>query len=139
MYWARRWLGTWVLVSGIGAIAVTGVEWLVARGRRTVADSSTHTRVAFLVLSALIVAAHLLLLAGVPWSSLEWTDGFSLRYALPCWALLVIAGYATVVSLLSRPHGYESVVGAGVAVLAIAWYASHQTAPACHPTRDWPC
>lgn len=89
----RRLLGPDFLLAG-AAIAWLCVESLVRVARRR-ADGVDAMRLWFVGLMVPIAVVHVAGLVGAPWTSLEWTDGQSLRYLLPFWilyALLASAG-----------------------------------------------
>ena len=129
VHWLHEWFGTWFLLSGV-PIAVFGID-LVRGGKHTGGNGDrARARAMFALGSAVLIAVHLVLLAGVPWSSLEWTHGFSLRYALPCFILLVLIAYAALFPmsfswLPSRRAGWAGLL----ALLAVVWYVAHQGAP----------
>ena len=131
-HWVGVWLGAWLPVSSLlAAVPIAGscVAW--ARGRAL--DETLRARLIFVAASAVVIGAHLALLAGVPWSSLEWTHGFSLRYALPCAALLWLVGYASVLPVLLASGRLRSGVGAVMALVSVAWYIGHQGVPDAPP------
>jgi hypothetical protein len=125
-YWMRRWLGAWFLPSCLAIpLAPFARAWL--RGRWRMGDEgSAPIRLAFVAISAVVIAAHGFLIAGAPWSSLEWTDGFSLRYVLPCLALCLIAAYGSTVSLWESDGKTQILVCLAIAVMSVAWYAAHE-------------
>jgi hypothetical protein len=121
-HWLRIWLGPWFLLSALALIAPT--IWLVRSatgGRRGAERAAIGT---YLSAAFILCIAHLALFAGVPWSSLEHYQGLSLRYALPCLALLFVGGYAWCVELVSRRA--RRVALSLAAVVAITWYVTHQ-------------
>jgi hypothetical protein len=75
------------------------------------------------------------LLVWSPWTSLEWTEGLSLRYVLPIFALIATFGLTAVFPLSwswydSRPA--SDVVGAALAVGSVCWLLVSQHPGAAH-------
>ncbi len=131
-HWCGVWLGGWLPVSSLLAvlpIAGSCVAW----ARRRALDDVLRARLIFAAASAAVIGAHLALLAGVPWSSLEWTHGFSLRYALPCAALLWLVGYASVLPVVIASGRLRMGAGAVLALVSVAWYIGHQRVPDAPP------
>jgi len=87
-----EWLGSWYLAALLPALFVP-LDLVVCR-LRGAPLAPVLRRVAMLVAVAGTMAPMLWLLAGAPWTSLEWTRGWALRYAQPWWALLPIAAFA---------------------------------------------
>jgi hypothetical protein len=131
-YWAGVWIGHWFVAAGLLALAPIGGA-VAARVRGRSLDDAQRARLAFTVASAALVAAHLVLLAGVPWSSLEWTDGFALRYALPCVALYGLVAFAAILPGLTGSRPLRSGAAVAVVALSIGWYVWHQADPAGAP------
>jgi len=127
-YWAGVWLNHGFVLSGLLALAPF-VSAGVARFRGRPLDEVQRARLAFTISSLVLIAAHLALLVGVPWSSLEWTDGFALRYALPCLALYGLAVYAAVLPALTRSPRTRTGAAWALALASVAWYGWHQNAP----------
>jgi hypothetical protein len=131
-HWVGVWLGGWFPVSSLlAALPVAGlcVGW--ARGRAL--DEALRARLVFAAASAVVIASHLALLTGVPWSSLEWTHGFSLRYALPCAALLWLVGCASVLPVVTAPGRLRWRAGVALALVSVGWYVGHQGVPDTPP------
>jgi hypothetical protein len=128
-YWAGLWIGHWFVVAGLTALApIVGAVAARVRGRSL--DDAHRARLAFTVASAVLIAAHLVLLAGVPWSSLEWTDGFALRYALPCVALYGLAAFAAVLPAATGSRHLQAGAAVAAVAVSIGWYVGHQDVPA---------
>ncbi len=131
-HWVGEWLGAWFPVSALLVglpVAAACTAWV--RGRAI--DDSLRTRLIFAGASAVLISGHLVLLAGVPWSSLEWTDGFSLRYALPCVALLWLVACASVLPTLAGPGRVRWAAAFVLATVSIVWYVGHQGVPQAPP------
>jgi hypothetical protein len=126
VYWLRIWLGPWFLLSALALIAPA--IWLVrsaAGGRGGAEKAATGI---YLSAAFVLCIAHLALFAGVPWSSLEHYQGLSLRYALPCFALLFVAGYVPCLMWADRqPTWLRWAAVLLAAVGSISWYMSHQS------------
>jgi hypothetical protein len=131
-HWAGIWIGHWFLLAGLAALAPV-MEAVAARLRGRSLDNAVQARLVFSVASAMLIAAHLLLLAGVPWSSLEWTDGFALRYALPCVALCGLAAFAAILPALTGSRRLSAGAAVTVVALSVGWYVGHQNVPAGPP------
>jgi hypothetical protein len=131
-HWVGVWLGAWFPVSGL-LIGVPVTAACLAWSRRRSISDSLRARLIFAASSAVIVAAHLALLSGVPWSSLEWTDGFSLRYALPCAAIYWLAAYTSGLPIVLGSRRWRAGAAFALAAVSIAWYTSHQGVPEAPP------
>jgi hypothetical protein len=112
----RLWVGGWAIPSLMVAVLLL-VDWIWSRR----AGAGDPRRTARLVLVAATVIFGALLgaaLVGAPWTSLEWTRGFSLRYALP---VVALALFLPLVALFPvRWPWYVSRDAAAVAVLFAA-------------------
>lgn len=89
--YARLWFGWWflrALLPGLLLPADLGVATL--RGRWTPLAS---VRLVTLLLTLVPGVILVWLLVGAPWTSLEWTRGFSLRYALPVAVTLALVAF----------------------------------------------
>jgi hypothetical protein len=81
------WLGSWYLIALLPA-GLFLVDALVAWMREPRSEATIRLAGIGLVLVPGVLLAWLL--AGAPWTSLEWTRGFSLRYVLPLAALFPV-------------------------------------------------
>ncbi len=90
-HFVDEWLGRWYLLSLWPAVLLV-VDAAVAAARGRTAPALRRGLAAALV--ATTFAAMLWLLAGAPWTSLEWTNGMSLRYVQPWWALVLLLAVA---------------------------------------------
>jgi hypothetical protein len=127
-YWIGVWLGAWFPVSGLLA-AVPVIQACLGWFHSRQADASLRARLIFAAASAALVAVHLAMLSGAPWSSLEWTDGYSLRYALPCAALIWVVAYVSGAAVLTGVPRLETAAAFFVAAASVAWYVGHQGVP----------
>lgn len=102
---------------------------LAVRGRsEAVVDA---VRLWFVGLMLLVAGAHVAGLVGAPWTSLEWTDGGSLRYLLPFWILYAFLAYAGLFSRLlpwHRDASFRTTVWLLVAAAAV-WRAAGLDGP----------
>lgn len=98
----RRLLGPDFLLAG-AAIAWLCVESLVRVVRRR-ADGMDAMRLWFVGLMVPIAVVHVAGLVGAPWTSIEWTDGQSLRYLLPFWILYALLACVGLFSRLIPWH-----------------------------------
>jgi hypothetical protein len=71
-------------------------------------------------LLAIVAGVHVAGLVGAPWTSLEWTDGSSLRYLLPFWVLYAFLAFVGVFSLSLPWHREASLRATGWLLLAAA-------------------
>lgn len=88
-HYLREWMGAWYLPSTLLVLALLGDAWRARRHGD--ATEQAAARLTVVLCSVVVTAVHLALLVQVPWSSLEWTRGLSLRYGLPLvvlWAFL---------------------------------------------------
>lgn len=118
-----KWLAPHFLATG-AAIVWLCLEsaLLAARGRAEAVDA---VRLWFVGLMLLVAGTHVAGLVGAPWTSLEWTDGASLRYLLPFWILYAFLACAGLFSRLLPWHRH-AVVRTAVWLLvaaAAAWGA----------------
>jgi hypothetical protein len=117
------WLSAWYL-PGLTAAALIPIDAVINRLR--------SARLFVLIVIGITGALMAWILIGAPWTSLEWTGGFSLRYALPWLALLpVIAWSALFPASLPwyRQPIAAAIAGLGVAVGALVILGAHQQPP----------
>ena len=112
----RLWLGGW-FVPALALMALVPIDLAIARPRQQWPDARAARA---LVLAIGVGAGGLLvwLLVGAPWTSLEWTRGFSLRYALPIAALLPLVAFIGLFPLSLRWYERPSIAPAAIAALA---------------------
>ena len=131
-HWVGQWLGWWLPLSSL-LVAVPVAGWCVAWRRGRALDHALRAKLIFAAASAAVIGSHLALLTGVPWSSLEWTLGLSLRYALPCAALLFLVGYTSILPVLIASGRLRWGAGVAVVLASVAWYVSRQGVPDAPP------
>jgi hypothetical protein len=125
-FFVRRWIGG-VVQPAIALLGVLAVDLGVRRWRRLkgaadeAASGADDPRLALLVAGTIVTAVFLWLLYHAPWSSLDWTRGLSLRYALP---VVVAIGFMAFLGLFPRswPWYAEALPAAagGIALAALA-------------------
>ncbi len=123
----RRWIGWWYLPAAALTFLVP-VDAFIARLRGRTDESAT--RLALFVLTVVPGAVLVWLLIGAPWTSLEWTQGFSLRYALPVIVLLLVVAAVALFPVSVRWYGAPDVVMVAsiAAILGSTWlYADSLT------------
>lgn len=113
--YARMWLGGW-FVTALWLLALLPVDLGVAWIRRR--EPAAVTARALLFLATVGVGGALVwLLVGAPFTSLEWTRGLSLRYALPVAALLPLVGFVALFPVSWR--WYEDIGMASIALTVV--------------------
>ena len=125
-FYLRRWLGRWFLPSMLLVLLIV-VDWMYARQRRHAAD-----RIWLALFVSVLTVIHVGLLVQSPWSSLEWTRGLSLRYALP---LLLLWPFLVFVALFSdmwpwwKSRTATIAAGMGLALGACVLFAKRANRP----------
>lgn len=118
------WLSSWYLFA-VGLIVLVPVDAVIGWWRGGHRERLA-IRVGSMLIASAMAAVMVWFLIGAPWTSLEWTKGLSLRYALPCLALLPLLAWVAMfpASLpwyrrtpLTAAAGAVSVVG-GLAIFA---------------------
>lgn len=115
-HYARSWIGRW-FAPALWLVIVVPVDLAVAWLRRR-DPAPLHARALAWLMTAAIGGVLGWLLVGAPWTSLEWTDGMSLRYALPVIALLPLVALVALFPLSWR--WYESTEPASLLQGALA-------------------
>jgi hypothetical protein len=90
-HYINEWLGAWYLVL-LGCMVLVPIDAAVAWWRGTSPALVRARAGSFLVATGTAVLIGWFLI-GAPWTSLEWTRGLSLRYALPWFALLPLVAW----------------------------------------------
>ena len=124
-----RLLGPRFLMCGLATAWLVAESAVIALRRK--ADPLASTRLWFAGLMAVVAGAHVAGLVGAPWTSLEWTDGSSLRYLLPFWLLYAFLAFVGVFSLLIPWHRTIGLRAAGWLLLAVwaSWWGAAATGP----------
>jgi hypothetical protein len=122
-FYVRQQLGPilppMAMLLALLAIDIGASLWRRRRGLREDDDP----RLAMLLGFAGIAAVFLWLLAHAPWSSLDWTRGLSLRYALP---IVVGAGFLAFLGLFPRSlRWYEDPIPAALGGAFLAGVSLH--------------
>jgi hypothetical protein len=121
------WLGPWYL-PGLAALLLIPADLIASR--RRLGTSSARLWAMIVACGTGAVMARFLI--GAPWTSLEWTEGFSLRYALPWLAMLPVVAWLGLFPL-SLPWYRRTVLAAigGLAISAgaLAVFSSHPQLP----------
>ncbi|MBI4521651.1 MAG: hypothetical protein HY701_12495 [Gemmatimonadetes bacterium] len=110
-----QWLSAWYLPL-VMPVALIPIDGLVA-WRRGLALAGIGMRLALLALAIGTLIPMLWLLTGAPWTSLEWTRGFSLRYGLPWLALLPLVSFAALYP--ASLHWYRSPAASAIAGIGL--------------------
>jgi hypothetical protein len=118
--YVRLWLGPWFLPFAAVTLLIP-IDALAARHRRR-ADRSMSGRMMLLVLTAGAGGTLVALLVGAPWTSLEWTRGFALRYALPVAALVPLVSLVALFPSTWRWYGHPATHAVTLA-LSATWVA----------------
>jgi len=86
-----EWLGPWYLATMLPLVLIP-LDAVGAMLRRDL-RAPVVRRLALVALTLGTLVPMLWLLAGAPWTSLEWTRGMALRYAQPWWALVPLTAF----------------------------------------------
>lgn len=134
----RIWLGSWYLLALLPA-GILLVDTLIAWTRPSTGEARSQRAVIALVFASGVPLAWLL--AGAPWTSLEWTGGFSLRYVLPLAALLpllaLLGCFPSTLPWFTR-HTPVVCAGAVFAAAALVLLRVSQGPEDVHPPRiEW--
>jgi hypothetical protein len=118
----------WLACAGVALAADVFVAWR----QRSWSDTLAVRRILVLLLAAWAFGSHAYLLAGAPWTSLEWTNGLSIRYLLPFLVLWPIFWYAVLFCEAWPWHRRLAPClggGAFLAATTIGIYGAHQAMP----------
>jgi hypothetical protein len=138
LYHAARMIGPWfsplLLVLLLAPVAGIG-----QMAQRQPLDRWIRASVWTLIWGALLAAVHAAVLAGAPWTSLEWTRGLGLRYVLPFLILvpaLAVAGTIAVIRAVSSSRLITRLTMAGVAAASVAAFLRYGSTPGL-PREEW--
>jgi hypothetical protein len=115
--YVRLWLGRWYLWTP-WLLALVPIDLAIAARRRGVDAARVWARGLLLAMTVLAGGALVWLLIGAPWTSLDWTRGFSLRYALPVAALVPFTAYVALFPASWRWYTRETIASVAIAVVA---------------------
>ncbi len=121
------WLGPWYLL-GLGALSLIPLDAIVSQRRGV----SAFTRLWAMLIACGTGAVLAWILIGAPWTSLEWTEGYSLRYALPWLAILpVVAWVALFPASLPwyRHTALRTIGGLVISLGGLAIFGRHHPLP----------
>jgi hypothetical protein len=136
-FYLRRWVGRWY-VPAVCLIFLVPLDAFVGQLRGCPGEISR--RLVLLALTTVPGGILVWLLIGAPWTSLEWTQGFALRYALPVIvSLLVLAFVAlfTVAAPWYQAPGPVALASAGV-IGASCWMFWQSLSGAGPRFTPWP-
>jgi hypothetical protein len=115
--YVRLWLGRWYLWTP-WLLALVPIDLAIAARRRSVDTARVWTCGLLLAMTVGAGGALVWLLIGAPWTSLDWTRGFSLRYALPVAALVPFTAYVALFPASWRWYTRETIAPAAIALVA---------------------
>ncbi len=117
-HFVNQWFGAWYLPALVVAVVVpidaAAAAWL---GRRR---DLAAARAWILAILVGVGVPMVWLLIGAPWTSLEWTNGFALRYVLPLFALVSLAAFLGAFPVTGRWYARPLPAAAAGSVLAVA-------------------
>lgn len=136
VFWLHEWLGRWYLVALLPAVFVVvdaaASKW---RGR-----SGSGPRLLVAATLVLTMVPAVWLLVGAPWTSLEWTNGLSLRYILPWFLSLSFMAWLGMfpanMPWYERPAVAVPAVGVA-AVLSLSLLAKQYNGTPYPPAAHW--
>jgi hypothetical protein len=115
--YVRLWLGRWFPWTP-WLLALIPIDLMIAARRRGADAAVVWTRGLLLALTVGAGGALVWLLVGAPWTSLDWTRGFSLRYALPVAAFMWLSAYVALFPAAWRWYTRETTASAAMAIAA---------------------
>lgn len=118
---ARVMFGGWS-VWAAGLAVLLPVDLALQHRRRHQVSPEGRIKLIFTGLLLVTFAVHVVVIAGLPWTSLEWTRSSSIRYLLPFFYLYVLTLYGLVFTdgvVWDRPTVRGSMVAAIVAALSV--------------------
>ncbi len=121
-HYIRQWLGP-VFLPSLALALLVAVDVVIAFGRRRT-DPRWWARAGALVLIGFSGAALVWMLIGAPWTALERSNGLTLRYALPLFALgpLVALSVLFPISIAGPKHPVVAGVATVVLMAASLWW-----------------
>jgi hypothetical protein len=128
---ARHFIDVWLgpgYLPGLGALLLIPIDFIVNRRR----PGASSRRMWVLLVACATGGVMSWFLVGAPWTSLEWTEGFSLRYALPWLVMLpAVAWVGIFPSSLPwyRRTALAAASGLAISVGGIAILRSHPELP----------
>jgi hypothetical protein len=135
---ARQTFGTWIIPIAWLALLLP-VDVAVHLIRRHGLSHQARAKLIFGSLVMLGFAVHAAVIAGLPWTSLDWTKNLSIRYLLPFYFLYLVTLYSFVfpdAAAWDRPRRFGVIGCLALACGAIWFYRSHQATPGL-PPEQW--
>jgi hypothetical protein len=114
------------------------VDIAVQLVRRHGASQQAKAKLMFGSLVVVAFAVHAVVIAGLPWTSLDWTKNLSIRYLLPFYFLYLITLYSFLFSdavSWDRSRTFSAIGCLVLASGAIWFYRSHQVTPGLPPDQ----
>jgi hypothetical protein len=121
------WLSPWYL-PGLGALLLIPADFIASRRRGDTSSARLWTTIVACGTGAVMAW----FLIGAPWTSLEWTEGFSLRYALPWLAMLPLVAWVGLFPEALPWHRRTTpaiIAGIVISVSGLAVLGRHQELP----------
>ena len=130
--------GAWV-VPAAGLAVLLPVDLALQFVRRRAVSQETQTKLIFISLLLVTFAVHAAVIAGLPWTSLDWTRNLSIRYLLPFFFLYMLALYSLLftdgITWDRWPVGRT--LGAAILAGGALWYYhAHEATPGL-PVNEW--
>jgi hypothetical protein len=134
----REMFGAWV-VPAAGLTVLLPVDLALQFVRRRAVSQETQTKLIFISLLLVMFAVHAAVIAGLPWTSLDWTRNLSIRYLLPFFFLYMLALYSLLftdgITWDRWPVGRT--LGAAILAGGALWYyRAHEATPGL-PVNEW--
>ena len=134
----REMFGAWV-VPAAGLAVLLPVDLALQFVRRRAVSQETRTKLIFISLLLVAFAVHAAVIAGLPWTSLDWTRNLSIRYLLPFFFLYMLALYSLLftdgITWDRWPVGRT--LGAAILAGGALWYyRAHEATPGL-PVNEW--
>jgi hypothetical protein len=138
-HYVDMWLGSWYFPAASVAL-ILGVDLVMMRSRPDQARV-VRTRLAVAVSLAILTAVHAGVLAGSPWTSLEWTRGLSLRYLIPfvvAYPLVLFSCLFSEAAGWHRREGWREPIFLIATGLACFYYLGHERMAGLPPVEWYP-